>query len=503
MDMSILGAERFRAAVGPSVLAVAAELKAGQKLVAEIALGERAVVVVAGHDSLWAIVRRGAGGLALRLAYCPGGVGTVRKRRRQPGVELDLEIECAIGLYGVVLRASTLELPVLRATITLTPAAPLLVPFLPRDLYPLGADGTPLTASGKMEAAQRGMNTGLAYFHLDEPPFGTVLYFQNLTAMNDYYRATKTKPDGAVGGEWPEIGYLPPTPPQAGDPPAAALQADTPVTVSDALLVFHDEVADDERESAKRFLQMLGTAYRQIERPQSEYRDWVWRADRTLRDMHEAPAATIRHYGNTYIHPYTATEYPDIMVQMASIASIQDYATWRGEPIPFQEELTKGLGKFYDPKLKTMRRYLPNVGKDKDRNAVDSWYLYHPMLNLGRLALAGDQRAKRLFKKSLDYAIRAAQHFAYKWPIQFKVDSFDVIVEARNDDGLGQTDVGGIYAYVMLQAFQLTDDKRYLDEARASIAAAKGMRFELEYQANLTAWGAAACMRLWRITNDE
>jgi hypothetical protein len=28
------------------------------------------------------------------------------------------------------------------------------------------------------------------------------------------------------------------------------------------------------------------------------------------------------------------------------------------------------------------------------------------------------------------------------------------------------------------------------------------MRFELEYQANLTAWGAAACMRLWRITDD-
>ena len=29
------------------------------------------------------------------------------------------------------------------------------------------------------------------------------------------------------------------------------------------------------------------------------------------------------------------------------------------------------------------------------------------------------------------------------------------------------------------------------------------MRFELNYQANLTAWGAAACMRLWRITDEE
>jgi hypothetical protein len=54
----------------------------------------------------------------------------------------------------------------------------------------------------------------------------------------------------------------------------------------------------------------------------------------------------------------------------------------------------------------------------------------------------------------------------------------------------------------MLQCFQLTDDKRFLDEARAAIDAAKGLRFNLNYQANLTAWGAAACMRLWRITNE-
>lgn len=30
-----------------------------------------------------------------------------------------------------------------------------------------------------------------------------------------------------------------------------------------------------------------------------------------------------------------------------------------------------------------------------------------------------------------------------------------------------------------------------------------GLRFELNYQANLTAWGAAACMRFWRITSED
>jgi hypothetical protein len=55
----------------------------------------------------------------------------------------------------------------------------------------------------------------------------------------------------------------------------------------------------------------------------------------------------------------------------------------------------------------------------------------------------------------------------------------------------------------MLQAFELTDSARFLREARKAIEAAKGMRFDLNYQANLTAWGAAACMRLWRIERRE
>jgi hypothetical protein len=488
--------------VGASVLALRAEL-GGMRPVAAFALGERDIKVVAGRDAVWAVIRRtGKGGLALRIAHCPGGVVSVRRKRKQAGEALRLEVASAIGLQQVVLRTDASELPVLRATIVLTPAADLLVPFLPRDLYPLGRNDDPVAATGRVEAAQRGLNSGLCYFHLDEPAFGSVLYFQNLTAMNDYYRATNTKPDGAVGGEWPEIGYLPPTPPQSGTPPTDPLPAGKPVALSDAILVFHDDKAGDEAESALRFLQMLGTAYRRIELPRTDYRDWVGRAERTLHDMQTAPEATIRHYGHTYIHPYTATEYPDIMVQMMTISTLHDWAAWKQEPIAFEAELAAGLDKFHDAELGLMRRYLPNVGDDKDAQAVDSWYLYHPLLSLGRLARDGDKRAKRLFTASLDYAIRVAHHFDYAWPIQFKVDSFDVIVAARNDDGLGQTDVGGLYAYVMLQAFELTDEKRYLDEARAAIEAAKGMRFELNYQANLTAWGAAACLRLWRVTDN-
>jgi len=486
------------------VLALRRALQDGAgRRVTTIGLRDLSIEIRAGDDSLWAFIRRdGAGGLAVRAAFLAGPFEWSREEPRS-GETARVRLASALGEHVVVFMAGGDGLDHVRITVEFTPAAPMLVPFVPRDLYPLDSDDDPVGAKGRVEAGQRGLNAGLVYFHIDEPAFGNVLYFQNLTALNDYYRATKTKPDGAVGGEWPELGYLMPSPPQSGTPPTNPLPAGKTVTLSDAIIVMRHDASTEERESARQFLQMLGRAYQLIDLPRTEYRDWVDRAERTLRDLDEAPEATIRHYGHRYIHPYTAAEYPDIMVQMAIISALHDWGIWCGAQPPLKAELQAGLGKFYDPKLKTLRRYLPNVGSDKDADAVDSWYLYHPLLNLGNLALSGDEEAKKLFLKSVDFGIEAAHHFKYKWPVQYKITDFTVITESAGADGRGQTDVGGVYAWVMLQAYELTDDRRFLDEARAAIDAAIGLRFNVNYQANLTAWGAAACMRLWRITDRD
>ena len=320
--------------------------------------------------------------------------------------------------------------------------------------------------------------------------------------MNDYFRQTGTKPDGAVGGLWPELGFLPPTPRQSPVPPKKPILPGKAVTVSDVMLTFHDPIERDEPKIAASFLNQLAAVFSVLEKPPTEFRDWPGRAERTLKDLGRPGDAIIAHYGFRYLHPYTGAEYPDVMAQLTIISALRDFENWSGKAVPLRRELQSGLPKFFDAKLGTLRRYLPNVGKDKNSDAVDSWYLCHPLMNLGRLALGGDKSAERLLLKSLDYPVRAARHFGYKFPIQFDVNDFSVIKEAR-DDGLGQTDVAGLYAYLMLQAFELTDTTRYLEEARKAIQTAKGMRFDLNYQANLTAWGAAACMRLWRIDKRE
>jgi hypothetical protein len=490
--------------VSPYLLTLRQALeKSAGKAIATFTVGELAVEVRAGTDSVWALIRReGKGGLALRAAFLGGGFECT-KLKSEPGDAARLRVSSIMGEHVIVFTAASEALEHLRMTVSFTPAAPMLIPFVPRDLYPLDLNDDPLGAKGCIEAKQRGLNSGVLYFRIEKPDFGNVLYFQNLTALNDYYRATKTKPDGVVGGEWPELGYLLPTVEKSGTPSTHPLAVGVEITLSDAILVFRHEAPPHERESARQFLQMLGVAYKMIDLPRTDYRDWVQRAERTLRDLDQAPEATIEHYGHRYIHPYTAAEYPDIMVQLSVATAIHDWGKWRGAPHPLEAEFKAGLGKFYDPKLNSLRRYLPNVGDDKDPDAVDSWYLYHPMLNLGILALDGDKEARDLLLNSIDFGIGAAHHFDYKWPIQYKVTDFSVITETAGADGRGQTDVGGVYAWVMLQAFELTDDKRYLDEARAAIDASVGLRFDINYQANLTAWGAAACMRLWRITNDQ
>ncbi len=453
-----------------------------------------------GRDSLWVIFgKQGAGGFALRTAYAPGtplAVETLSSSKQDAA----FRIASSVGEYQVVVQAANPdpESIVLRATVRLTPADALLLPHSPRDLYPLDAQGNPANAAGKIHAAQRGLNGGVLYLSLSEPETGSLLYFQNFTALNPYFEATGSKPDGAVGGQWPELGYQPPA--------ACSNKALTPgqdIVLSDALLCFRPEIPSTPQESARLFLDMLACVYRDLEPPGTEFHNWTKKAHATLHDLANAPEATIHHYGHRYLHPYSATEYPDSMVQLTVLLPLLEYAQWSGKPIPLTDELRSGMRRFFDKNLGVVRRYLPNVGNDKNADEVDSWYLYHPLTNLARLAEQGDQEAKDWFLSSLDFGIRVAEHFHYEWPVQFDIHSLEVITGERKPGDPGQSDVGGLFAYICLQAYDLTGEERYRRQAKKAIRMLSTRTFDLLYQANITAWGASACIRLWRLTNDD
>jgi hypothetical protein len=134
---------------------------------------------------------------------------------------------------------------------------------------------------------------------------------------------------------------------------------------------------------------------------------------------------------------------------------------------------------------------------------MDSWYLHHPLLNLARLGLRGDDIAKKLFLDSIDYAIKVAQHFNYEWPVFYKMTTFEVIKAETSPGKGGEKDVPGSYAHVMLMAYKLTEEKRFLDEAITAIKSLEGLAFDIFYQANNTAFTAGALVELYRETNDD
>ena len=484
----------------PETLNVQPEISAAQPPIALWAMGIFQVAAHRARDALWIVVRRrGGGGVALRTFPIMGAYELTTLESHDNGSSW--RVDTNSGWYHISL--SLLPGDLLRMTSRFTPSRDLLVAFWPRDLYVLDGNDDPTCARGQVEAAQRGLNGGYCYLCLEEPAFGNVLYIQNLTAMNDFYATTKTKPDGVVGGQWPELGYQPPTAPLAKQPPVNPLKKGQQVTISDALIAFKADCAQNEFENARTFIELLAAIYPYLDKPQTEIHDWLWRAEKTLKDLTTSPKAVVETLGHKYLFPYTDSEYPDSMVQMSVASTLWEYETAFGLTERFSDVLGAGMRGFYDEDLKTLRRYLPNVGADKNKDAVDSWYLYHPLMNLARLAINGEEWAKELFFDGLEFVIKAAQHFEYKWPIIYDLSDFSVICQNRGDEGLGQTDVGGIYAYVMLQAHQLSGEQRYIDEAKAALKAAENYRFELAYQTNLTAWGATACLKLSKLTDDR
>ncbi len=482
----------------PETLNVHPELSGAQPAEATWPLGDFTVSAHRGRDAFWIVARRAdRGGIALRTFPIMGGYELTPLAITDHGGQW--LIETNPGRYVVTLDLSG---DILHMTTRFTPARDILVAFWPRDLYVLDADDDPTCAKGYVEAAQRGLNGGYCYLCLSEPAFGNVLYMQNLTALNDFFITTKTKPDGVVGGQWPELGYQPPTAPLSKQPPVNPLKRGHEVTISDALIALHPDCADHEFGSARAFIDMLAAVYPKLDQPRTNIHDWLWRGEKTLADL-RSPKVSFQTQGHTYLFPYTDSEYPDSMVQMSVTTTLWEYERTQKLESRLSDELGAGMRGFFDAELGTLRRYLTNVGVDKNRDAVDSWYLYHPLMNLARLAINGEAWAKDLFFDGLDFVIKAAKHFDYKWPIIYDLTDFSVINQFRGTEELGQTDVGGIYAYVMLQAHQLTGEPRYVDEAIAALNASEGYRFELAYQTNLTAWGATAALKLWKLTGDQ
>jgi hypothetical protein len=457
-------------------------------------------------DSLWINASFPNGGdMMFRAAFSAAGPFTVTKTtENEQGI--DFVLSSVIGETEVNIKFSEEGQTILRYTTSLKPNTDLLIPFWPRDIVIPGKNGNAQQTAGKVHVSQVGTRSGLIYMSMTRPKAGSVLYLQNLTALTDYCQQTETSCAEVVGGEWPELGFaLPP----AKDKP---LKAQQKVIIGDAIIAFDEEVPAKESAIVNQYLNLLAAVYLELPRPGTTYQHWPEILNIGLKDLIENHGCWSQVGGNAYLNAYVS-DYktpPEIMVQLAVLLPLMDYIEWSGTELHVMKNIKEGLPAFYNEKLGTVMRWHPALAEQlegeeeqKQPMVMDSWYLHHPLLNLSRLALKGDKTAEKLFMDSLEFAIKVARHFKYQWPVFYKMDTLEVVKEETQPGKGGEKDVAGLYAHVMLQAYELTGDKKYLQEAEKAAKTLEGMGFDLFYQANNTTFSAGALLRLWKITKKE
>lgn len=493
--------------LSPWALAACAELQNNQSALYVKSAGSFEFKVYQRKDSIWIVTEMPNGGkVAFRAAFSPEGFLTVKK-----GTESSQSIQFKLNSYSGTQQLTIIideqsAVPVLRYTTTLTPAKDLFVPFWPRDILFTGKKGNPENTAGKIHVSQEGTRTGLIYLTETRPSSATMLYLQNLTALADYCQQTQTSCADVVGGSWPEMGFALPS---AIEKP---LKAGKEVVISDAFVAFEEGVSGEEFMIARQFLNLLARIYLLLPRPETRYQHWPDVLDKGLKDLIESPGCWSQVAGHKYFNAYVS-DYntpPEIMVQLAVLLPLLDYVEWSKTELGVMKTIKDGLPAFYDRKIGSIMRWLPAAeekleGEEEQKKpgVMDSWYLHHPLLNLSRLALKGDQVAEKLFLDSLDFAIKVAHHFNYQWPVFYKMDTLEVLKAETAEGKGGEKDVAGIYAHVMLQAWELTKEKRFLNEAEKAAKTLQDYGLEVFYQANNTAFASGALLRLYKITQNE
>jgi hypothetical protein len=455
-------------------------------------------------DSLWLSYQwRDKTRINFRAVFLPAGSLKIQEQR-ETASGLVFNLENTSSNYTVEVQFPQKGELFFRYTTTIVPILDLLFPYSARDILSLDQKGK-IKQNGTIHTQQIGTRSGILFFNDGES--GSVFYFQNLTALNDYCQATETSAGGVVGGSWPEVGF---SLPSSSDKPLKKGQS---YVLSDAFVRLGDVVSTENSGVSKSYLNHLAETYLTVPHPERHYHNWLDTVEKGLNDLLYHKGCWTFAGGHNYLNAYVA-DYkspPEVMVQLAVLLPMVEYIAWKGEKEHMLiTQLKDGLPAFYQDDMKTIVRWLPALEdqldyseEQKQPRVMDSWYLHHPLMNLARLASHGDEQAKELLLNSIDYVIKVAQTFKYEWPVFYQMDTLKILKAETAEGEGGEKDVPGSYADIMLRVWELTGDKKYFQEAVTSAEKLKDLGFDIFYQANNTAFTAGAMLRLFKETKDE
>ncbi|MCS7281961.1 MAG: hypothetical protein NZ769_01170 [Anaerolineae bacterium] len=356
---------------------------------------------------------------------------------------------------------------------------------------------------------QAPMAAGLAYLYEEALLDSTLFYFQDFTALNDYFSRTQTRPmggifpsplphlpTGIVGLLGRDLGLALP------DAAMAAFPTGAEIVFSQGYLALTPGRPADEPAMARRFLEDLAAIYRRIPHPPTELVGWKDLARRTLADLLD-PRNWVEVKGKPFLRAYVNDERttPELIAQLDVLTSLRAYCARHGhspETRELDQRLSATLDYFYNSQIGTIINQPVT-----DYPVADSWYFVTGLVDLHRLARGGDAQARRILMDSVGRIIEVAHRYRYIFPIF--VDPVGAIHPLQPDPPMCppmEYDVAGGYAYLMLSLYEETGDALYLKEAQAAVEAMAGLGFDLAYELHVTAMAAAACARLFRLTGE-
>lgn len=315
---------------------------------------------------------------------------------------------------------------------------------------------------------------------------GTLLYFQNFTALNDYFALQRTAPRECVRLTSTGFGFERP----GGSRPLRS----EPTILNDAWLFLTPGKPAGESAMAEGFLAALADIYNGIDKPGLEETDWQETAGRLLTDLGDVRCQSTVG-GQTLLRSYVGVprlNNAEAISQLDVLVALRRYEAVHGEVSPLDDHLAENLWQFYNLRLNTMVNDAPNEGVQEG----DSWYALHIHLGLARLARLGDPSARTLLFLSLPKVIRFARAVNYDFPVFFRYTD-DSAISGH------EYDVTGGYLYLMLDAWQLSGEDSYLAEAKLAAEHIAGHGFNYTYEAHMTAATCAALARLFQITGER
>lgn len=414
----------------------------------------------------------------------------------------------ALGQFEVLLELTSGDIPLVHYRTTFTPARILSLSPQPLDLLLLKGSGA-LPRAGTVHLEQVQARSGACFVDFGAGAKGSLYYFQNLSALHAYAEDIQSSLADCVKVRWPQLGLQLPTVSGKG------LSKGKPYVLRDTYLLYFIDTPKRPAAIALQILQAQCRVYRQLQTPVVSLYAIDEFVQHSLRDLAQHKGcwqqvkadAFLNAYLNDYQNP------PESMVQLSVLLPVLRYhlAYPNATSAAIVDTLLSGVSCFYDEKIQSIARWMPEKTfqldeseEQKQPRIMDAWYLHQPLLNLAYVLLAGkgDDLLKQQFINSVTFCKKVAKHFDYVWPVFYDLDTLDILkAEAAPGDG-GEKDVGGLYAFLMLRAHELTGDPSYLDEAKRAARSLSQFGHEVLYQANNTAYAAEALLELWTVTGD-